>query len=272
MADAVGEATVGGAMALGALQGVTEFLPISSSGHLAVGRHFVPVGGDELAFDLMLHLGTLVPVLVLFRKDLGRMVTDPLRGEGPWLARPGVRFLALVVVASVPTALMGLLLEDYFESMFSSFGSLSWQFALTAVVLWATARWDRGDRDLGAMTWQDAALIGIAQGLAILPAVSRSGATIAAGMYLGLRRDLVGRFSFICSVPAILGAVLLKLDDVTVDPEQVPAWTAGTVTSMVVGFVSLAVLMRVIRSGDFSRFAWYCAGMSLVCAWLAYTA
>lgn len=257
------------AVILGALQGATEFLPISSSGHLALLQHFLPVEGDSLAFDLVLHLGTLVPVLVMFRHDLIRMLQDPLRGEGPLWSRPGTRWLVYVVIASVPTAVMGLLLEDLFVSMFSGFWSLSWQFVITALILHGTARWGGGQREIDEMTWKDALLIGIAQGFSVLPAVSRSGATIAAGMALGLRRDLAGRFSFVCSVPAILGAVLLKLDDVTLDPAQAPSWAAGAVVSLVVGWASLVLLMKVVRAGDFSKFAAYCWVVAAACAALA---
>lgn len=258
-----------GAILLGALQGVTEFLPISSSGHLVLLQHFIPVEGDDLAFDLMLHLGTLIPVLVIFRQDILQMLIDPIRGTGPFLQRPGVRWIGLVITATIPTALMGLALEDMFEAYFSDFFSLSWQFALTAIALGLTSRAGNGRIDVDTMTWKHALLIGIAQGISVLPAVSRSGATIVAAMLLGLRRDLAGRFSFVASIPAIGGAILLKLDDVTVDPAVVPAWVAGAVVSLVVGWFSLLFLVRVIRAGDFSRFAWYCWGIAAVCLILA---
>ena len=251
-----------GAILLGLLQGVTEFLPISSSGHLVLLQHFIDVGGDDLAFDLLLHLGTLVPVFVIFRSDILAMLRDPFQGTGPLAERDGVRWLAFVIIASVPTAIMGLLLEDYFESMFSGPLSLAWQFAVTAVTLQATAKYGNGEREVGQMTWKDALIVGIAQGVAILPAVSRSGSTIAVAMMLGLRRDLAGRFSFIISIPAILGAVMLKARKVTVDPAVMPAWLAGAAVALVVGWVSLWFLVKVIKAGDFSKFAWYCWGMA----------
>lgn len=253
------------ALFLGALQGFTEFLPISSSGHLVLLQHFLPVEGDSLAFDLVLHIGTLIPVLILFREDLLRMVLAPFRGEGPWLEREGMRWLLFVGIATVPTALMGLALEDYFESHFSSPAALAWQFAVTAITLHFTAGWGQGTKTLADLRWWHAVLIGVAQGFSILPAVSRSGATIAIAMALGLRRDLAGRFSFVMSVPAIAGAMLLKADDVTVDPAVLPSWLAGLGASLVVGWFSLVFLMKVIRAGDFSKFAWYCWGMVAVC-------
>lgn len=170
--------------------------------------------------------------------------------------------MLFVVLASVPTAIMGLLLEDLFESMFSGPLSLAWQFAVTAALLGATAKLGTGTRDLEDMTWKDALILGIAQGISILPAVSRSGTTIAVAMFLGLRRDLAGRFSFVMSIPAIAGAMALKLDDVTVDPEVLPNWIIGGVASLIAGWVSLVFLIRVIKAGDFSKFAWYCWGMA----------
>ncbi|HNH50103.1 MAG TPA: undecaprenyl-diphosphate phosphatase, partial [Myxococcota bacterium] len=116
-----------GAILLGFVQGVTEFLPISSSGHLVLIQHFVEVQGDDLAFDLVLHLGTLIPVIVVFREDLIKMLRDPFVGTEPFWQRPGVRWLWLVGLASVPTAIMGVALEDLFESMFSGPLSLAWQ-------------------------------------------------------------------------------------------------------------------------------------------------
>lgn len=257
------------ALILGVLQGVTEFLPISSSGHLVLLQHWIAVDGDDLAFDLLLHLGTLVPVLVLFRADLLRMVTDPFTATGPFLQRPGVRWLMFVIIASIPTALMGVALEDLFESMFSSYGALAWQFAVTAIALQTTARAREGTLDVDGMTWWHSVLIGVAQGIAILPAVSRSGATIVCAILLGMRRDLAGRFSFVISVPAILGAVLLKARKVHIDAAVLPAWLFGAAVSLVVGWVSLVFLMRVIRAGDFSKFAWYCWGMAALSLGLA---
>lgn len=254
-----------GAMLLGALQGFTEFLPISSSGHLVLLQHYIEIPGDDLAFDLLLHLGTLVPVLVLFREDLVRMLRDPLSGAEPFWQRPGVRWILYVIAATLPTAILGKLLEDTFERLFSSPMSLSWQFAITAVALGLCARWKDGTRGIEDMTWKDAVLIGIAQGVAVLPAVSRSGATIVCAMALGLNRDLAGRFSFVISIPAILGAALLKADDVEVDEAVLPAFLAGTGVALVVGWISLWFLMRVIRGGDFSKFSWYCWGMALAC-------
>lgn len=258
------------AIILGIVQGVTEFLPISSSGHLVLLQTFLPVSGDNLAFDLVLHIGTLIPVLILFRADLIQMARDPFQGEGPLLERPGVRWLLLVGLASVPTAIMGVLLEDLFETMFSGLRSLAWQFALTAAVLQATAYAKLGHRGIKQITARDALVIGVVQGVSILPAVSRSGSTIAASMFLGLDRDLAGRFSFVISIPAILGACLLKARKLQIEPGMVGPWLLGAAVSLVFGWLSLTLLMRVVRAGRFDRFGWYCWGAAALCLALSF--
>lgn len=257
------------ALLLGLVQGLTEFLPISSSGHLVLLQQFLPIEGDDLAFDLLLHLGTLVPVFVIFRADLLEMARAPFSGEIAFFRRPGARWLFYVLLASIPTAAMGLALEDTFESVFSDMGDLSWQFAVTALALHATARARPGTIDIHGMRWWHAVLIGVAQGVAVLPAISRSGATIVAAMLLGLQRDLAGRFSFVISIPAILGAAAVKLDDAAIPPGMLGSWLAGAGVALVSGWVALAFLVRVIRAGDFSKFAGYCWAAAALCGWLA---
>ena len=132
------DAAIAAAAVLGVVQGLTEFLPVSSSGHLVLFQHWLPVSGDPLAFDLALHLGTLVPVIWVYRADLLQVVSDATRGEGAYLARPGVRLLLLLVAASVPTALIGLTLEDLFEQLFHNARAVGVAFALTGTILWFT--------------------------------------------------------------------------------------------------------------------------------------
>lgn len=255
---------------LGALQGFTEFLPVSSSGHLVLLQHWLPINGDDEAFDVALHVGTLVPVIVLFRDDLLHMLRAPFSETGPMFSRPGVKWALYVVLASIPTAIMGLGLEKRFEAM-TSFASLSWQFAVTAIALQLSATLKPGTKDVSEMTWWHAVAIGVAQGIAIVPAISRSGLTVVASMLFGLRRDVAGRFSFVISIPAIAGAALLKARKVDVDPAVVPQWLLGAGVALVVGWISLVFLMKVIRQGNFSKFAWYCWGMTALTALLAIT-
>lgn len=242
---------------LGVVQGLTEFLPVSSSGHLVLFQRWLPVSGDHVAFDLALHIGTLLPVFVVYRADLMRIVTDAVRGEGPPSQRPGLRLLAFIVLGSVPTAIIGLLFEDWFEAAFSNPFSVGIAFAVTGTVLFLTRYAPAGGTDLTTMKPGQALLVGLAQGIAITPGISRAGSTIAAGMFLGLRRDLAARYSFLLSIPAILGAFLLKLGDLHASDAQLAPLLVGFVAAAASGYVALRVLLKVVDSGDFGRFAWY---------------
>jgi undecaprenyl-diphosphatase len=259
-----------GALFLGALQGLTEFLPVSSSGHLVLFQQFVDVGEEEVFFDLVLHLGTLFPVLWFYRRDLRGIVGDVMGGQGPVLQRPGARLAALVVLASVPTAIIGLGFEDLFESLFSRPEALVVSFAVTAVLLWSTRWAPAATRTLQGFPLWLALVLGLAQGLAITPGISRSGTTIAVALLFGVDRELAARFSFLMSVPAISGAILLKSRDVSwsaVDPIQL---AAGGFTALFVGYFALILLVRLVKAGRLSNFAVYCGFMSLVAAAIAF--
>ena len=242
---------------LGVIQGLTEFLPVSSSGHLVLFQSWLPVAGDPLAFDLALHLGTLLPVLWVYRTDLWGVVTDTTKGTGPFLERPGVRLMLLLVAATVPTAIIGLSFEDLFEQLFHTPSAVGVAFAVTGGVLWLTRKIDQGSTEAHGLTWGHAALVGLAQGMAITPGISRSGSTIAAGLFLGMDREAAARFSFLLSIPAILGACVLKFDDLVLTGDSMGPIAIGVTASAVSGYVALRLLIRLVRSGDFSKFAYY---------------
>jgi undecaprenyl-diphosphatase len=261
-------ARLGGALFLGITQGLTEFLPVSSSGHLVLFQQFVDVGNDEVLFDLVLHVGTLIPVLWFYRDWVGKLVRDPFTGSEPFFERTGVRWLGLLIVASIPTATIGLSFEDQFEMLFSTPAALVVTFTITAILLLLTNRLDRSslDRDL---TWQIALLLGIVQGLAITPGISRSGSTIAVALMLGLNREQAARFSFLMSVPAISGGLLLKLRDADLGAIDVPQMAIGGLAAMVSGYFALVLLVRLVKRGHLSVFAWYlfgAAGLALILA------
>jgi undecaprenyl-diphosphatase len=247
-----------GPVFLGALQGVTEFLPVSSSGHLVLFQQFIDIYGDQVLFDVVLHLGTLVPVLWFYRQSLWGVVRDPFVGEGAFWDREGVRLLALLVVASVPTAIMGLAFEDLFEALFSRPSVLVVTFAITGTLLFLTRKTGEGETGVGQMTWWQAAGIGLAQGFAITPGISRSGATIAVGLFFGLKREYAARFSFLASVPAILGAAVFKLREVEGTDLQVAQLVGGTLAALVTGYLALVLLVKVVKRGKLASFAWYC--------------
>lgn len=257
------------ALFLGTLQGLTEFIPVSSSGHLVFFQSVLGLKEAPLFFDVMLHFGTLMAVVVCFRRDLATLVMEASRNlrkgerEGP-----ETRFLLWIVLGTMPTGLMGILLKDWFESFFARPRAVGAMLALTGILLWLT-RWKKGERRaIDKMAWWDAVLIGLAQGLAILPGVSRSGATISVALYLGLDRELAGKFSFLLSIPAVLGATLLevpKMGVVVPDPSSV---VIGAGCAFGVGYVALKFLMTMVKLGKVDYFAYYCwfAAMVMVIA------
>lgn len=251
------------AVLLGIVQGLTEFLPVSSSGHLVLFQQWLPVTGDHIAFDLALHIGTLVPVFVVYRRDLLQIVRDVVAGQGPWRERLGVRLAAFIVLGSVPTGLIGLLFEDWFEAAFSNPLSIGIAFAVTGTVLYLTRFARTGQDGLGRMKPWQALVVGLAQGLAITPGISRSGSTIAAGIFIGLRRDLAARYSFLLSIPAIVGAFALKAGDLQGTHAALSPLLAGFLAAAFSGYLALRVLLRLVDSGDFARFAWYLWGLSI---------
>lgn len=251
---------------LGAVQGLTEFLPVSSSGHLVVFERLLRFDRPPLLTTVVLHLGTLVATALYFRRDLVALAAAAPRvfsrreGNAP---DPEARLLVLLVVGCVPTAVIGLLFRDLFERAFSSSIAVGVGFLVSAVILFLTrfAR-EEGRRKVEAMTARDALAIGLAQGVAIAPGVSRSGATISTALFAGLDRELCGRYSFLLSVPAVLGANCLELRHVGDEGwGSVPAipLAIGALVSFAVGLLALRLLLLLVRRGKFFRFSYYCA-------------
>lgn len=218
----------------------------------------------QLFFDVMLHLGTLLAVMIYFRTDIWKIfqgIGSTLKGKEE--NREGAKFFLLIILASIPTGLMGILFKDWFESLFSKPKIVGVMLVITGLVLWLT-RWAKKEgRPLERMRWIDAVLIGIVQGIAIIPGISRSGATISTGLLLGLDRELTGRFSFLLSIPAILGATLLEFQKVDSVP-KLRAVLIGTATAFLAGFLSLALLMKIIKAGKIYNFSYYCWGMGVL--------
>jgi undecaprenyl-diphosphatase len=259
-----------GAALLGLVQGLTEFLPVSSSGHLVLFQQFLELGEEAIFFDLALHMGTLFVVLWFYRTDIRSILTDWVSGEAPWSERPGVRLSGLIVVASIPTGLIGLTLEDQFEAWFANPPVLTLTFAITALVLFASNWAPEGQTDERQMRWWHALVLGLVQGLAITPGISRSGSTIVAAMFLGLNREYAARFSFLMSVPAIFGATMWTARKVSPQAVDWPSVGLGMAVAMVSGYVALIVLVKLVKKGRLSPFAWYCGLASLVAGGISY--
>ena len=260
------------AFLLGIVQGVTEFLPVSSSGHLVLYQQFLLAPDSEVLFDLVLHLGTLLPVFWLFRRDLIGMTLAPFSERGPVEKRPHTRMLVLLIVGSVPTAAIGLTFEDFFEQLFSTPATLGITFAITGALLYATKKAPPGNRETLGIGFQQALIIGCVQGLAIAPGISRSGSTIAVALFLGLSRPFAARYSFLLSIPAILGAFVLKAADANWSQIDMAPLVLGGLAAATSGYLALTWLLKLVQTGDFSRFCWYCWGMAAFAVGLALAA
>ncbi len=249
---------------LGIVQGITEFLPVSSSGHLVFFQSLFGMKEPQIFFDVMLHLGTLLAVVVFFRTDIWKIAQKLgalLKGRSR--NSPPLKFLLLIIIATLPTGMMGLFFKDWFESFFSKPRLVGGMLLITGMVLWLT-RWTKKEgRPLEQMRWFDAILIGIAQGVAIIPGISRSGATISTGLFLGLDRELSGKFSFLLSIPAILGATILEFRKVDTGQEL---WVTliGTVIAFGIGILSLRFLMKIIKVGKIFSFSYYCWSLGII--------
>jgi undecaprenyl-diphosphatase len=265
------------ALFLGIIQGLTEFLPISSSGHLVLFQNLLGITAPELLFDICLHVGTLGAVVAVFQQDIRRIVLTLIRlpalagsagGFKPLVATDeSIRMIALIAVGSLPTAVLGLLFRQMVDQLFSSIGLVGLMLLTTGCLLWFTRRLKPSGRRISDVTFKDALLIGLVQGLAILPGISRSGSTISVALFLGVDRDLAGRFSFLLSIPAILGALILGLDASMTHSAVSPAAVAlGTLSAGLVGYMALRLLLRLVKMGRLYRFAPYCwlVGMAAV--------
>ena len=246
--------TVGQAVLLGIVQGVGEFLPISSTAHLTLFPWLFGWSDPGLTFDIALHMGTLAAVLLFFwREWLGLVVDGLLRGQ-PQQRR---LFWALVV-ASVPGAVAGLLLEDAAKTVFRTPVLIAAALIVMGYILyWADVKRGRGRLDVSRVNLADAFVIGMSQAVAIIPGVSRSGATMTAGLLRGLSREAAARFSFLMSMPIILGAGVLQLKDLTPGDLTSAPFLAGIVASAVSGILSIGFLLSFLRRGSFRAFAWY---------------
>lgn len=257
------------AVTLGIVQGLTEFLPISSSGHLIIGQHLFGMHEAELVFDVCLHVGTLVAVLFYFRQDLISMISSLFRVtrqimkkdmtlQDAW-ALPDIKMVVLIIVGTLPTVVIGLFFKSIAETVFSSLLIVGCSLIVTGLLLWFTRYMKPGPLGLQNFSLGKSVVIGIIQGLSITPGISRSGSTIATGLFLKLDRELAARYSFLLSIPAICGAAILSLKD-TQGPGTVsiPAMACGMVAACISGYLALSLLVFIVKKGRLFAFAPYC--------------
>jgi undecaprenyl-diphosphatase len=233
------------------VQGLAEFLPISSSGHLVVFRHItnsLPNLDEQLLFDTFLHMGTLFAVLLFFRDRIFKIIRQR-----------DYKTVFLVFAGSVPTAVIGLVFKDQLNSLFGSLQTVSVMLCVTGIMLFLTRFIKAGDKTIG---FRDAFLIGVIQGIAIIPGISRSGSTIAVSLFLGVKREEAGVFSFLLSIPAVTGALMLQIKDYMemnngVDVSLLPIGI-GTMVAFVCGLGALKLLMGFVKGGRLYQFSYWC--------------
>jgi undecaprenyl-diphosphatase len=245
---------------LGVVQGFTEFLPISSSGHLVVAESVIGLRTPGVLVEVVLHVATLLAVAIVYWRRLVDLAVGVVtRRADAW------RYVGLLAVGTIPAALIGFFFADWFERAFDSLTIVGVNFLLTAAILWST-RWSSRPAVKSEPTVSGATGIGFAQALAILPGISRSGSTIAAGLWLGLDPVRAAEYSFLLAIPAIVGAADLQIPDLTtvsVDVGVGPL-AVGFITSLVAGIVAIRVLVVLLEKRAFHRFAPYCLILGLL--------
>lgn len=249
------------AIVLGLVQGLTEFLPVSSSGHLVIGSELLNFQEQGVVFDVFLHLGTLVSVFIVFRKEILSMIKAPfgvMSGGGSDTDRYYLRWDIFVVVATIPAVIVGLFFKDAVQQLFSSTLVAYCMLVVTGLIMLVAQYLPAGEKKLsGAKSF----LVGCAQACAILPGLSRSGSTIFAGMLLGIPREKIARFSFIMSIPAILGAAVLQSGELLAHPPESAALLnlcLGTLMSAISGYFAIKLLLDIIRRNRLQWFGYYC--------------
>lgn len=257
---------------LGIAQGLTEFLPVSSSGHLVLLQHLFGMSEPELLFDLCVHAGTLAAVMLVLRKEVVEFVRGGIktarfpayailgRAPGPFPFKdPAVRLFLLVVAGTVPTGVIGVVIQKTGKGLFASAPFAASMLLVTGAFLLATRFFPKGNKTVAGMGARDALALGLAQGMAVLPGISRSGATISTGLFLGVDRDTAARFSFVLSIPAILGAVVLEAASGGASGGAGPAaLAAGALSAAITGYFALRVLLRIVSAGGLFWFSPYC--------------
>ncbi len=239
---------------LGLVQGLTEFLPVSSSGHLVIFQDFLGMDEPGVTLEVMLHFGTLLSVFVVFGRDFLQM----LRFFRDEVQR---RFLLLLVVGVIPTGVIGLLLDKYVEGIFDSTLMVGVMLLVTGGLLKLMTLLPAGTKDISKMSYADALLIGLMQGIAVIPGISRSGSTITAAIWRGLDRSLAVRYSFILAAPVIFGATLLEVKEMValgIERSMLINYLVGGGVAFLAGVIAIKTFIQLLQSRKFQYFAYYC--------------
>lgn len=274
------------AILLGLIQGLTEFLPVSSSGHLAIFQYIFNINTDTgMLFEVMLHLGTLVAVCIVFFKDIKKLVIEGVHLLIDVIANLKIRmgrsnekkrrivtnayrkFVLLILVTTIPTGIIGIVFNSFMDAATSSLLVPGICLVINAIILLVVGSLPGGSKKVKASSYKDAAVIGVAQGLAVLPGISRSGSTISACLGLGFDRNFAVKYSFIASLPAIIGANILELrhlGEALNSGDNFLYYIIGMLVAGVVGYICIRVMMYVVSEKKFSYFAYYCAIVGII--------
>lgn len=240
------------AIFLGTLQGLTEFLPISSSGHLVLAQKFLGLKSPPIFFDVLIHVATLWAIVIYLRKDLIKLLSGLREKENQ-------KLVFLVVLGTLPIVIVGFLLLDYIEKIFNSFLAVGISFLITSAILASTWLIKKMEKNLGGITYLDSIFVGFFQALAILPGVSRSGSTISAGIFRKIERTAAFKFSFFLAIPAICGALILNLAQAEIfSDSSFLGGFLGFISAVISGLLALKVLEKALIKGNFYFFAIYC--------------
>ena len=252
---------------MGLIQGLTEFLPVSSSGHLVIFAEILNFKQQGIAFEVFVHFGTLLSVLLAFRKELVKMILGPIyflqkKEMDPELTKYFYWDL-YIIVATIPAVFVGLFFKDTVEALFNNILLVFFTLMITGLIMFSAQFLKYRAKEFG---YGNSFLIGVAQAFAILPGISRSGSTIFTGMALGLERESVAKFSFLMSIPAILGAVVLKTNDLLQAPPAAgEMWDllVGSLVAFVSGYFAILMLLDVVKKGKLQWFGYYCWAVAI---------
>lgn len=237
------------AIILGLIQGLTEFLPVSSSGHLVLMQNFFGINEGAMTFNILVHFGTLIAIFIVYWKDIVNLIRHPFQ-----------KMNFLIIAGAIPTGIIGILFNDTFEKLFSSVLVVGISLIITGFILWFADKTKNNYKAVESTSYLDVLFIGLLQGLAITPGISRSGLTISAGLFRGLTREMAARYSFLLSIPVILGANLLEMKSLISSEiviENITPYIIGPIVAAISGVLAIKVLLRILQVGKLNIFSYY---------------
>lgn len=257
------------AIVLGLVQGLSEFLPISSSGHLALLQNLFEINEDKVIFfAVLLHIGTLVSIFVVYHKDIYALIKelfllfkDLFTGKGLRIEERPIRKLGImIIVSSIPTAIMGLLFSDYIDKIFGSLTVIAICWIITGFILLFSEKLKNNKKEIEGMKYRNAIFIGICQGLAIMPGISRSGSTIVGSLVTGLKREFAVEFAFLISIPAILGSAILEFPKAIkagIEPSTIGPMIVGFLVAAISGYFAITTMIKIVSKHKMRYFSYY---------------